>query len=289
MTALCAAPESTMPKTLSIIGAGKLGQTLGRLWSGCGIFRLQDVLNQSLPSAQRAVEFIGAGRAIGEWAELRVANVYLIATPDDRIAASCDALAQAGLLDTGSTVFHCSGALPSSALQMASERGAAVASIHPIRSFAAPAEVVKSFAGTWCGMEGDARALELLTPAFAAIGAQTAQINADAKIHYHAGAVFASNYLVTLLDIARQSYMRAGIAPEIALQMMAPLVRETVENVFRLGPEAALTGPVARGDMATAERQRQAVAGADPAHGELYAQFMQLTRALAARRSPAKD
>ncbi len=275
-----------MQKTLSIIGAGKLGQTLGRLWSSQGIFRLQDVLNQSLPSAQRAVAFIGAGRAIGAWTELRPADIYLIATPDDRIAASCDALTQAGLLRAGSTVFHCSGALPSSALQAAGARGAAVASVHPIRSFAAPAEVVRTFAGTWCGMEGDARALELLAPAFAAIGARTAQIDAGAKIHYHAAAVFACNYLVTLLDVAQQSYMRAGIHPDTALEMMEPLVRETVENVFRLGPAAALTGPVARGDMATAERQRQAVAAAEPAHGELYAQFMQLTRALAARRPP---
>lgn len=273
-------------KTLAIIGAGKLGQTLGRLWSAGGVLRLQDVLNRSLPSAQRAVAFIGAGRAVDAWPALRTADIYLIATPDDRIAASCDALAQAGLLNDGSTVFHCSGAQPSSALQAASARGAAVASVHPIRSFAAPAEVVKNFAGTWCGMEGDARALALLAPAFSAIGARTVAIDAGAKIHYHAGAVFACNYLVTLIDIARQSYMRAGIDMDTALQMMAPLVRETVENIFRLGPAAALTGPIARGDMGTAEKQRQAVATADPAHGELYAQFMQLTHALAARRPP---
>ncbi|QAU34648.1 Rossmann-like and DUF2520 domain-containing protein [Janthinobacterium sp. 17J80-10] len=278
-----------MQKTLNIIGAGKLGQALGRLWFDSATFRLHDVLNRSLASAQRAAEFIGAGKAIDNRSELRPADVYLIATPDDRIAASCDALAQSGLLHSGSIVFHCSGALPSSVLQAAAGRGAAVASIHPIRSFAAPAEVVKSFAGTWCGMEGDARALALLAPAFTAIGAHTVPIRADAKIHYHAGAVFASNYLVTLLDVARQSYMRAGIAPDVALLMIAPLVRETVDNVFRLGPEGALTGPIARGDIATAERQRQAVTAADPAHGEIYALFMQLTRELAARRQPVQN
>lgn len=284
MTASTGAIQSKAPQTLSIIGAGKLGQALGRLWHSHGVFRLHDILNQSLPSAQRAVAFIGAGRAIGDWTQLRSADIYLIATPDDRIAASSEALARAGCLGTSSVVFHCSGALPSAALRAARDRGAAVASIHPIRSFAAPAEVAKSFGGTWCGMEGDAGALAQLAPAFADIGAQPVPIRADAKVHYHAGAVFACNYLVTLLDIARQSYMRAGIDPDTALQMMAPLVRETVDNLFRLGPEAALTGPVARGDMATAEKQRQAVVAADATHGELYAQFMQLTRALALRR-----
>ncbi|MBS0307453.1 MAG: DUF2520 domain-containing protein [Proteobacteria bacterium] len=270
--------------SLTLIGAGKLGQSLGKLWTQHHAFRLQDVLTRSQESAQRAIACIGVGEAVSDFASLRRADVYLIATPDDRILSACTALAQAGLLDANSIVFHCSGALPSSVLQPAIERGAAVASIHPIRSFAVPEQVVQNFTGTWCGMEGDRRALDVLTPAFAAIGARLVPIKAEEKIHYHAAAVFACNYLVTLLDVARQSYQRAGIDADAVLQMMAPLVRETVENVFKLGPEAALTGPVARGDMATAERQWQAVAAADAAHGELYAQLMRLTMELAQRR-----
>lgn len=273
-----------MNKFLSIIGAGKVGQTLGKLWAEQAIFRLQDVLARSATSAQSAAEFIGDGCAIHDYASLQPADIYLIATPDDQIEASCTALAQTGVLVSDSIVFHCSGALPSSILQAAIEQGAAVASIHPIRSFASPKQLVQEFAGTWCGMEGDRRALDVLASAFEAIGAKPVVIGTEAKIHYHAGAVFACNYLVTLLDVAVQSYGRAGIAPDIALQMMAPLVRETVENVFRLGPEAALTGPVARGDMATAEKQRQAVGEVSLPQGQLYAQFMQLTRELAARR-----
>lgn len=276
-----------MQKSLAIIGAGKLGRTLGRLWTLGHALQVQDVLTRSPQSARDAVDFIGAGRAVSDCASLRRADYYLIAVPDDQIVASCAALAQTGLLDADSIVFHCSGALPSSALQPAIDRGAAVASIHPIRSFAAPEQVVRDFAGTWCGMEGEQRALDVLVPLFAAIGAQLAPIDPAAKIHYHAGAVFACNYLVTMLDVAKQSYARAGIAPELALQMVAPLVRETVENVFKLGPEAALTGPVARGDMATAEKQWRAVAAADAAHGALYGQLLQLTADLAARRKQA--
>jgi predicted short-subunit dehydrogenase-like oxidoreductase (DUF2520 family) len=272
--------------TLSIIGAGKVGKTLGKLWLARKSLRLQDVFNRTQAGAGNATEFIGGGRPVSDYAALQPADIYLIATPDDRIATTCAALAEAGLLSPSSIVFHCSGALPSTVLRAAIDRGAAVASVHPIRSFAAPELVVQNFAGTWCGVEGDRRALDVLIPAFENIGANMVAINSDAKIHYHAGAVFACNYLVTLLDVATQSYARAGIAPDIALQMMAPLVRETVDNAFRLGPEAALTGPVARGDLATATLQWQAVAAADAKHGQLYEQLMRLTAELAARRQP---
>jgi predicted short-subunit dehydrogenase-like oxidoreductase (DUF2520 family) len=65
---------------------------------------------------------------------------------------------------------------------------------------------------------------------------------------------------------------------------MEPLVRETMDNVFRLGPEAALTGPVARGDTATVVRQYRAVKQWDPGHGALYRRMGKLTAALARRR-----
>lgn len=277
-----------MTKSISMIGCGKVGKTLGRLWTLNGTLQIQDILSRSVDSASLARDFIGAGRAIATQAELGNAAIYLIATSDDQIEACCERLAQTGKLTANSIVFHCSGALPSSVLQAAKQKGAAVASIHPIRSFAAPEQVVQNFVGTFCGAEGDQRALEVLQPAFSAIGAQLVPIKADAKILYHAAAVFSSNYLVTLLDVAQQAYVQAGIAPEIALKLMTPLVRETADNVFRLGPESALTGPIARGDMATAEKQLHAVAEWNPAYAALYEQFMKLTVDLTARRDSTR-
>jgi predicted short-subunit dehydrogenase-like oxidoreductase (DUF2520 family) len=276
-----------VPKALNIIGCGHVGSTLGKLWVLNQTFTLQDVLNRSVDSATRAVSCIGAGRAVEAYAALRPADIYLIAALDDQIMQCCEALAHTGHLRAGSVVFHCSGALRSSVLQAAIDRGAAVASIHPIRSFASPEQVVREFAGTWCGVEGDPVALEILNPAFSAIGAQLVPIKSDAKVLYHSAAVFACNYLVSLLDVAQAAYVQAGIAPDIALKLMAPLVRETVENVIRLGPAAALTGPIARGDLATVERQHRAVADWNEQYGELYAEFAKVTAALAARREPS--
>ena len=273
-----------MRRTLTIIGAGKVGQTLARLWASNQIFQIQDVLNRSLESAQRAVTFIGNGTAVASYAELRPADVYLIAVPDDQIAACCDELVRSSNLSLQSIVFHCSGALRSAQLQAAALPGASVASVHPIRSFAVPEQVAQEFSGTYCGVEGDARAVDILSEAFSAIGARMVTINADAKILYHAAAVFACNYLTTLLDVAQQTYVRAGIPADAALELMAPLVRETIDNVFRIGPAAALTGPIARGDFATTERQQSAIADWNQDYGALYRQLARLTADLAARR-----
>mgnify|MGYP001964626333 FL=1 len=101
---------------------------------------------------------------------------------------------------------------------------------------------------------------------------------------YHAGAVFASNYLVTLLDTALQTYAQAGIPQDVALKMMAALVRETSENVLQSGPEQALTGPIARKDISTVIRQYRAVQAWDKRYGKLYKQMGKLTAQLAQRK-----
>ncbi len=271
------------PATLSIIGCGKVGQTLGRLWQEHHAVEIQDILNRSTASGINAIGFIGAGRVARNYADLRPADIYLIAAPDDQIAACCEALANADCLSSNSIVFHCSGALPSSILQAASTRGAAIASIHSIRSFAVPEKIINDFADTYCGVEGEQRALDILAPLFTAIGAQLVTIKSEEKILYHAAAVFASNYLVTLLDTAVQTYGRAGIPQDVALKMMASLVRETTENVLKIGPQQALTGPIARGDVATVLNQYRAVRKWNRRYGELYKQLGKLTSRLARR------
>ena len=109
-----------------------------------------------------------------------------------------------------------------------------------------------------------------------------AQLSAESKLLYHAGSVFASNYLVTLLDTALRSYQAAGIPDELALAMAAPLARQSMENVFTMGASSALTGPIARGDMKTAIQQQTVVAEWDTNAGALYQAFVPPTQVLAA-------
>jgi predicted short-subunit dehydrogenase-like oxidoreductase (DUF2520 family) len=266
--------------TLNIVGAGHVGRVLGRLFAASGSYQVQDVLTRSQASARDAIAFIGAGTALADRASLRRADVWMLAVGDDQIVPVCAQLASAGLLQ-GALVFHCSGAKSSAELAGA---GALVASVHPVRSFADPAAVAQDFAGTFCGVEGDAAALAQLAPALAAIGARMVVIDAAAKTVYHAAAVFASNYLVTVVDAALRAYQAAGIPADVALELARPLATETLANVFRLGPEAALSGPIARGDLVTVARQQQAIDGWHPPTGALYAALADATSALAVRK-----
>lgn len=270
--------------SLNIIGCGRVGRVLGRLFSHQNVFRIQDVLTRSQSTACAAVAFVGAGVPCIDMARLRPADVTLLGVPDDQIAAACAALAAQGLLSADSIVFHCSGALSSAALSAATACDAAVASVHPIRSFADPETVAQQFSGTFCGVEGNARALQLLQPALLAIDARPVVIDADAKTLYHAASVFACNYLTTIMDTALRAYSEAGIAPELAGQIAQPLVAETLANIFRLGPEQALTGPIARGDLDTVARQQAAVTAWDDVAGTLYGALADATQRLAQRR-----
>ncbi|HEX5344950.1 MAG TPA: Rossmann-like and DUF2520 domain-containing protein [Duganella sp.] len=271
-----------MGQTVNLIGAGHVGRVLGKLLAAQG-FRIQQVLTRSPASAQQAVDFIGAGGVTTAYEQLQPAEVHVLAVGDDQIVPACEALARAVPLK-GSIVFHCSGALASDKLQAARDAGALVASVHPIRSFADPAAVAAQFSGTFCGIEGDEGALAVLTPALQAIGAQPVPINAAAKTVYHAAAVFASNYLVTVLDAALRAYQAAGIPEPVARQLAQPLASESMANVFRLGAAAALSGPIARGDLATVARQQQAVSAWDEEAGALYRALVAPTTDLARRK-----
>jgi predicted short-subunit dehydrogenase-like oxidoreductase (DUF2520 family) len=145
-----------------------------------------------------------------------------------------------------------------------------VASVHPLKSFADPALAARTFRGTYCAAEGDAVALAVLKRAFESAGAKVANIDPAFKIIYHAASVIVCNYLAALMEAGLRSYEKSGLDRDNALRMMEPLVRETVDNVFRLGPASALTGPIARGDHALVERQSAALAAWDGNIADLY-------------------
>ena len=276
-----------MRPTLNIIGAGKVGRVLGRLFSESGSFIVQDVMTRSEAGAADAVRFIGAGAPASRIEQMRAANVWMLAVSDDQIEAACAQLAAgtgAGAGLVGAVVFHCSGAKSAGALDAAARSGALTASVHPIRSFADPDCVAQNFADTFCGVEGDSVALALLGEALAAIGARAVPIDAAAKTVYHAASVFASNYLVTVLDAALRAYQAAGIGEDVARQLAGPLAAESLANVMRIGAGAALTGPIARGDVATVARQQQALDAWDGPSGELYRALATATTQLASRR-----
>jgi predicted short-subunit dehydrogenase-like oxidoreductase (DUF2520 family) len=207
------------------------------------------------------------------------AEVTLIATPDDAIEEAAERLAQSGILRADDLVFHASGSLSSAILSPVRAAGAHVGSVHPIHSFADPARSVSSFAGTFCALEGDEAAMPLLQEAFTAIGGRVFHINGEQKLVYHAGTVFAANYLVALLEVSRRCLVQAGVTGD-ALDLVKPMVLKTADNVFARGPVQALTGPIARGDTHVVERQLAALASWNEEVSTLYRHLGRVTTEL---------
>ena len=257
-------------KTLNIIGCGNVGKTLAHLWFKHGVFHIQDVCNRSHDSAQSACEFIGQGNPIHSFNDLRPADIFLITAADQSIAECCDQLVESNVLQAGNIVFHCSGALPASILEKAKNVSALIASIHPIKSFANPNLCITNFSGTFCGAEGDLDALAILKQAFQAIGGQTLHIQSTNKTFYHAASVVASNYLTALLELSIQSYVKSGLTRAQALQIINPIAHGTINNIVELDTAHALTGPIARGDLATVETQLNAFQSWKTEYGDLY-------------------
>lgn len=270
-------------RTLSIIGAGRVGRSLGKLFHQFEVFQVTSVMSRSLESAVSSCAFIGAGEPVASIEQWRVPDVVMLAVPDDEIEGQVSVLLQHALVQTDCVVFHCSGSKSSSILAPLHECGAHVASVHPVRSFADPGLVVSDFHGTMCGIEGDRLALQTLSSAFAAIGAQVFELSSEHKLRYHAAAVFASNYLVTLIDVAQQCYVAAGLDPDLAARLAKPLASKTLENCFRLGTTAALTGPIKRGDFETVQRQENDLLSLDRNIADLYKSFVPLTTEIAER------
>ena len=269
--------------SLNIVGAGRVGQTLGRLWAASGVFQIQGVLARSRASAQQARDFIGAGNAVTELSALPAADVWLLCVPDSQITPVAQALAT--LDRSPALVCHCSGALGSSELASLGQLGWQLASVHPLLSFAQPEMALAQFASTPCALEGDATALAVLEDAFSRIGGRCFALAPQDKLLYHAGAVLATNFLPVLQDLAEQLWQHSGMPENLAQQMRHTLLQNAVNNIVALGPQAALTGPAARGDTALVARQQQALADWNPQVGEAYATLSQLATRLA-RRSP---
>lgn len=262
-----------MARTLNIIGCGRVGRALARLWAQDDTFTIQDVLDRGLEHSRAAIAFIGRGRAVDAVGQMRGAEAWLLTPPDDQIVACCTALAASGLLTAGNIVFHCSGALPSRDLAPAAACGAVIASVHPLKSFAEPAVAAQTFGGTHCAAEGDATALAVLRPAFEGIGGIVSEIDPGFKTIYHAASVIVCNYLTALLETGLRCYEKSGVERETALRMMEPLVRETLDNVFKLGTVEALTGPIARGDHAVVAHQVDALGAWDSRIAAIYRQL----------------
>lgn len=261
-----------------------MGQTLAALLHQHAQVLVQDLYSRSFTSADQAAQFVGAGNPMVELAQMRSADVWLLSVPDAQVAKAAQDLAEAqGAKLAGAIVFHNSGFLSAAELQPLQALGCHVASAHPVLNFASPDTGVRQFAGTPCGLEGDAPGLAWLHNALNAIGGRCFEIASADKPLYHAAAVFSSNFTVVLQGIAQDAWQSAGVPPVLMRPLTEALLKSTVDNVLAMGPAQALTGPAARGDTAVVQAQGEVVKQWNAPAGEVYALFSQLAVALKQR------
>ena len=240
-----------MKTTFAIVGAGRLGSALGRALARHAL-RPGGISCRTLPSARRAVRFIGGGQATASNPRaVRGCGLVLICTPDRVIPDVARELAASGERLNGVVVAHTSGALASTVLEPLRSRGARVASLHPLASIADPRAGLVLPRGTPFAVEGDAQAVRQMRSLVGTLGGTPVSIPREAKALYHLIACLLSNDLVALLEAGLAAASGLGLGRREAARLYLPLVQGTVDNVVRLGPVRALTGPVSRGDLAT--------------------------------------
>lgn len=271
---------------LNVIGCGRVGTTLATLLQREGVCQVQDLFSRTPETARAAAQFIGAGAAVAQMADMRPAEVWMLSVPDAQVAAVAGELSlSAGSLTPphgrAPAVFHCSGFLPASALGALQTVGWQAASAHPVMNFANPAQCVSQFRGTPCGLEGDEAAAAVLHELLTAIGGECFAVPTESKPLYHAAAVFSSNFMAVLQAIAQEGWAAAGVPEALMPRIHAALLRGSVDNLLALGPAKAITGPAARGDAAVVAAQGAQVSQWHPEAGEIYRAMSVLARRLA--------
>ena len=273
---------------INIIGAGNVGKTIGYLLFNHRLVTIGAVCNTSEESSECAIQFIGSGASCLSIAELPPADITLITTPDDLIIKTCEALSYNKFIKTGSIVLHCSGSLTSDALLSIKKNGCYVASAHSMKSFTRPEQSIEQYSGTYCAIEGDDEAVSTVHFLFNSIGAITYAIDKRNKSFYHAGGVFASNYLITLSQQALSCMKEAGVENEMAMHIITSLMRGTLSNLERtLSPEQALTGPIQRGDVLTIQSHVASLTNSDQKH--LYSVLGKATIPLTSHNEEKKE
>ncbi len=269
----------------TIIGCGRVGVSLAAFLSKAG-YRPSGFFSRSAQSAQNACSAAGEGQVFSSAIEaVRASTLVFIATPDLVIEPVCTQIAADKAFRDSHCVFHLSGALSSDILAAARRQGAAAGSIHPLQSFLPYRTGQTSpFSGINISVEGDKDAIAQGRQIIKDLGGRHVTIPTHAKTLYHAAAVVASNYLVTLEHMAVELLKKADLSSKEAFEMLEPLIRGTLENISKQGTIAALTGPVARGDTRVVSSHMEDIEKAIPGCLEFYRMMGRYTLELAQKR-----
>jgi predicted short-subunit dehydrogenase-like oxidoreductase (DUF2520 family) len=271
-----------MARSVSIVGAGRLGRTLGRCLRRLG-WRIGPVVTRSAATARAAVRAIGGGQPYSTLTrDVFDADVILLVTPDDVLAEVASKLAiLAGEDCRGKVILHASGALDSSILRPLARCGAAVGSVHPMQTFTQRSQ--PSLRGVIFATEGDPRACRTAGTIARGLGGVPMTVASRNKPAYHAAGALVAGHALALTEAAAQVLIKIGYTRRHAVQTLLPLMRQMLSNFEKYGSRAAWTGPTARGDYATVKKHHDVLRPYPREFGDSYATLVRLSARVLAK------
>jgi predicted short-subunit dehydrogenase-like oxidoreductase (DUF2520 family) len=265
-----------MPKSLAILGAGRVGRALGRLLHERG-WRILVVAAHSEATARKAAKFIRTGRPLaGISHHTLAAKIILISVPDDAIPEIAAELARIGGQQLrGKIVLHTSGARDAAALEPVRAFGAFAGSMHPMQTFNGVS--VPPLEGKIFAIEGDAPAVRVARSIARSLGGVPVNITAEKKPLYHAAGAFAAGLVLALEEAGVQMLKTSGLPQREALHALLSLSRQVLDHYEKLGPHKAWTGPLSRGDYGVVASNEEAIAHYHPEFLEAYVAVSRLS------------
>jgi predicted short-subunit dehydrogenase-like oxidoreductase (DUF2520 family) len=265
---------------VAVVGAGRVGTALAVLLQRTG-HAVTAVAGREATGA-RAAEYLPGVPVLPETEASLAAELVLLAVPDDAVEPTAVRLAESAAFRPGGWVAHVSGALGLDALAAPLAAGARRLAIHPLQTMPDVASAIERIPGSAMAVTADDEDGATLGERLALdVGARPFRLADERRPLYHAAAVFASNYLVTAAGIAEDLFREAGV-PDPARALM-PLARASLDNVGRMGPAGALTGPAVRGDAGTVARNLEALRAAAPQAVPGYVELCRLALDLGER------
>jgi len=235
---------------IGIIGAGTVGSALAIKLAENG-YEVVAVSSRTHASAEKLAKTIKDCQAVDNNQMVAdMSEIVFITTPDAVISE----ISSTVQWHKGQSVVHCSGADSAEILQCAREMGANIGVFHPLQTLANVQQAISNIPGSTFAIEAEEPLLTTLKEMAAALHCRWIELKAQDKVIYHAAAVIASNYLVTLVKLADDLWETFGIPRDQATQALLPLLKGTLNNIENVGIPQALTGPIARGDIETVKK-----------------------------------
>jgi predicted short-subunit dehydrogenase-like oxidoreductase (DUF2520 family) len=259
--------------TLGFIGAGPVGTTFGVRLAEQG-YRVTAVSDIDPAFTERFAKLVaGCTICAKNQAVVDTAEMVFITTADDYISKVCSELTWR----QGQAVVHCSGASTVQSLDSARRQGALVGSIHPCQTFSGIEQAIENLPGSTFGIEAEGPLRETLTQMARALKGDIVYLTSEDKVLYHAAAAIACNYFTTIVKLATDLWKNFGKTSADGIKAYLPLLRGTLTGIEKVGFPKCLTGPIARGDVATIRRHVAALEKYAPEILPLYKELGRLT------------